>query len=66
MNGEVGVRFQIVPKLVVEEQNTEPGSSQYLKRMEELALVKVEMKKIATPKVVLVRVYVNFSIFFMV
>ena len=55
MNGEVGVRFQIVPNLVVEEQNTEPGSSQYLKRMEELALVRLRMKKIATPKIALVR-----------
>ena len=55
MNGEVGVRFQIVPKLVVEEQSIEQGPSQCLKRMGELALVGLRIKKIATPKIALVR-----------
>jgi hypothetical protein len=55
VNGEVGIHFHLVPKLVVEERSIEQGLSQCLKRMGELALVGLRMKKIATPKIALVR-----------
>ena len=53
MNGEVGIHFHLVPKLVAEVQSIEQDPSQSLKRMGELALVGLRMKKIVTPKIVL-------------